>query len=88
MAEQARASEPIRLERDGNVALLVLDDPPLNLFGPHTFSDFAAGVAEVEMSDARALVWRAEGDIFSGGVDVKVFERHRPEARRRRCSPR
>ena len=26
-------AEPVRLERDGAVAVLVLDDPPLNLFG-------------------------------------------------------
>ena len=30
---------------------------------------------EVEGSDARALVWRAEGDIFTGGVDVNAFQR-------------
>ena len=30
---------------------------------------------EVEGSDARALVWRAEGEVFTGGVDVNVFQR-------------
>jgi enoyl-CoA hydratase/carnithine racemase len=30
---------------------------------------------EVEGSDARALVWRAEGEIFTGGVDVNAFQR-------------
>jgi len=28
---------PIRLERDGDVAVIVLDDPPLNLFTEETF---------------------------------------------------
>ena len=67
-------SEPIRLERDGAVASLVLHNPPLNLFGRGSFEALSAGIAEVEASDARALVWRAEGDIFSGGVDVQVFK--------------
>ncbi len=30
---------------------------------------------EVEASDARAMVWRAEGDVFSGGADVKSSSR-------------
>jgi enoyl-CoA hydratase/carnithine racemase len=66
---------PVRLERDGGVASLVLHDPPLNLFGPHTYEALMAGLDEVEASDARALVWRAEGDAFTGGADVNVFQR-------------
>ena len=30
-------ADPVRLERDGAVAVLVLDDPPLNLFGREAF---------------------------------------------------
>jgi len=54
---------------------MVLDDPPLNLFGPHTYEAMMACLDEVEGSDARALVWRAEGDAFTGGADVNVFNR-------------
>jgi enoyl-CoA hydratase len=66
-------AEPVRLERDGPVAVLVLDDPPLNLFRQQTFDALAAHLTEVAASDARALVWRAEGEVFTGGVDVHVF---------------
>ena len=66
---------PVRLERDGGVAALVLDDPPLNLFGPHTYEALMACLDEVEGSDARAMVWRAEGEAFTGGADVNVFQR-------------
>jgi enoyl-CoA hydratase/carnithine racemase len=66
---------PVRLERDGGVASLVLDDPPLNLFGPHTYEALMACLDEVEGSDARAMVWRAEGEAFTGGADVNVFQR-------------
>jgi len=65
----------IRLERDGAVAQIVLSNPPLNLFGDTAFDELAAALEEVEGSDARALVWRAEGEIFSGGVDVNAFQR-------------
>ena len=68
------SSEPVRLERDGAVASMVLSDPPLNLFGPHTYEALVRCLDDVEGSDARALVWRAEGEVFTGGADVKVFK--------------
>jgi enoyl-CoA hydratase len=65
----------ITLERDGNVAVMVLSNPPLNLFGDDAWGALISCIDEVEGSDARALVWRAEGDIFTGGVDVHSFQR-------------
>src|SRR4051795_10324440 len=73
MAETTTA--PIRLERDGNVASMVLSNPPLNLFGDDAWGALVECIEEVEGSDARALVWRAEGEIFTGGVDVHSFQR-------------
>jgi enoyl-CoA hydratase/carnithine racemase len=73
--EAETKTTPIRLERDGNVAVMILSNPPLNLFGDDAWSALTAGIDEVEGSDARALVWRAEGDIFTGGVDVHSFQR-------------
>jgi enoyl-CoA hydratase/carnithine racemase len=67
-------SGPIRLERDGGVAAMVLHDPPLNLFGAAAFQTLNECLDEVEGSDARALVWRAEGEVFTGGADVNVFQ--------------
>ena len=68
------AADPVRIERDGGVASIVLDSGPLNLFGEATFDALIACLDEIESSDARALVWRAEGEIFSGGVDVNFFQ--------------
>ena len=65
----------IRLERDGEVASIVLSNPPVNLFTDDAFNQLSDCIAELEGSDARAVVWRAEGDIFSGGVDVHAFQR-------------
>ena len=65
----------IRLERDGNVAVMVLDNPPLNLFSGDVFEAFVERLDEVADSDARALVWRADGDLFTGGADVNDFQR-------------
>jgi enoyl-CoA hydratase/carnithine racemase len=72
---ETKTTTPIRLERDGNVAVMVLENPPLNLFGDEAWGALVSCLEEVEGSDARALVWRAEGDIFTGGVDVHSFQR-------------
>ena len=61
-----------RLETDGDVGVLVIDDPPLNLFGNEMVADLLAALDGVE--DCRALLVRAEGEIFTGGADVHVFD--------------
>src|SRR3954464_3883102 len=73
--EAPMADAPVRLERDGATAAMVPEDPPLNLFGPHTYEALMACLDEVAGSDARAMVWRAEGEAFTGGADVNVFQR-------------
>jgi enoyl-CoA hydratase/carnithine racemase len=65
----------VRVEWDGAVASLVLHDPPLNLFGNPTTEALDACLDQVEGSDARAVVWRAEGEVFTGGADVNGFQR-------------
>src|SRR5829696_5817747 len=79
MAETETTTTPIRLERDGNVASMVLSNPPLNLFGDDAWGALVSCIEEVERSDARAVVWRAEGEIFTGGVDVNSFKRVRQQ---------
>jgi enoyl-CoA hydratase/carnithine racemase len=64
----------ITLQRDGAVAVVTLQNPPLNLFTGESWAELLDCVAEVEGSDARALVWRAEGELFTGGVDVANFQ--------------
>lgn len=67
-------SASITLSRDGALAVVTLSNPPLNLFTAESWGELIDGVAEVEGSDARALVWRADGEIFTGGVDVANFQ--------------
>ena len=61
-----------RLETDGDLGVLVLDSPPLNLFGDEMVADVLTALDGVD--DCRALLVRAEGEIFTGGADVHVFE--------------
>ena len=71
---------PVRIERDGDVAVVVLDNPPLNLFTPAVFQALDAAVGQLvaltdpQRSDrARAVLFEARGKVVSGGVDVTFF---------------
>src|SRR4051794_10972147 len=63
----------VRYEREGDIGLVVMDDPPLNLFGVELINDLVAAIEEAEGDGIRALVVRASGKVFTGGVDVQVF---------------
>ena len=70
----------MRLEREADdLLVLTLDSPPLNLFDQRMIDDFRAAVDEVAAEPPRALLIRAEGRAFSGGVDVHVFDGLTPE---------
>ena len=66
---------PARFESHGDVGEIVLDRPPLNLFGPARCSSRCARPSRTRAAPRpRALILRAEGDVFSAGVDVHVFD--------------
>jgi enoyl-CoA hydratase/carnithine racemase len=80
MTDAPGTSMPVRLERDGDVAVVVLDNPPLNLFTPAVFQALDAVVTQlVALTDptaperARAVLFEARGKVVSGGVDVTFF---------------
>jgi len=69
----------IRLERDGGLAVATIDSPPLNLFNRAMFEGLVATIEAVEAEPPRALLFRAEGRVVSGGVDVAEFDGLTPE---------
>lgn len=66
---------PIRVDRDGGLAVVTIDAPPLNLFDDALSAALVAAVDELERTAPRAVLVRAEGRLVSGGVDVRVFDR-------------
>jgi enoyl-CoA hydratase/carnithine racemase len=66
-------SEPVRLEHDGPLTVVTFDHPPLNLFDAELESGLRAAVDELERGPTRGVLFRAEGRVVSGGVDVSVF---------------
>jgi enoyl-CoA hydratase len=68
------------LSWDGPLAVITLDAPPLNLFGPQTIADIRVAITTIAASpDARGVLFRANGRAVSGGVDVHNFENLTPE---------
>ena len=63
-----------RYEAHGDVGEIVLSNPPLNLFDATLIDELRAAVDEAARELPRALLVRAEGDVFTAGVDVHVFE--------------
>ena len=63
-----------RYETDGDVGEIVLSNPPLNLFDATLMAELRAAVDEAAAAAPRALIVRAEGKVFTAGVDVHVFE--------------
>src|ERR1700709_414863 len=73
-------SAAARLEReDSGLAVLTLDNPPLNLFDQRMIDDVRAAVADVPAAPPRAGLLRAQWRAVSGGVDVHVFDGLTPE---------
>lgn len=70
----------VRVERDGPLAVVVLDKPPLGLFDREVFDGYTAALDALEADLPRAVLLRAEGKVVSAGVDVHEFEHLTPEA--------
>ena len=70
-------SEHVRIEKDGGVARLTLDNPPVNIINLAVMDELIAAVGELsEDRTLRAVVLRAEGKLFCAGMAV---EDHTPE---------
>ena len=71
---------PVRIDRDGDVAVVVMDSPPLNLFHEAMFAGWEQVVADLtaltdpSLTDrVRAVLVEGTGKVVSAGVDVSVF---------------
>ena len=83
MSFVAEPGARVRFERQGAVGHVVLEHPPLNLFGAEVLDDLETAVEEAGRAEIRALVVRAEGKVFTGGVDVNMFDGLSPQDARK-----
>ena len=74
--------DKVRFEASGPLGILTLANPPLNLFSGEVIEDLRAAVTEIKRVPIRALLVRAEGNIFSSGAEVSVFQGRTPSEAR------
>jgi enoyl-CoA hydratase len=65
---------PWALDEDGPLAVLTLSRPPLNLYDREVDQGLRDAVAHVGRERPRGLLVRAEGRVWTGGVDVTLFQ--------------
>ncbi len=63
----------ITYERDGALAVVTLNDPPLNLVGQEMGTDFKAILDRVEKDAPRGMILKNDEGNFGAGADVKMF---------------
>lgn len=66
-------TESVRLERDGDVAVIVIDNPPVNALSWHVRQGLADGMAQAIESGASAIVLVCDGRTFIAGADISEF---------------
>jgi len=69
----------VKLDREGPLATITIDSPPLNLFDARLIAELDSAIEDVRNDAPRALLIRAEGRVVSGGVNVAEFEGLTPE---------
>src|SRR5207245_9215945 len=74
----------VRFEISGSLGILTLTNPPLNLFSGEVIEDLRASVDHIKQTPVRGLLVQAEGNIFSGGADVSMFQGKTPSEARER----
>ncbi len=66
---------PVRVERDGDVALIVFDHPPVNALAQPVRAAFLDAVVALDADPAaRAIVLLGAGRNFIAGADVREFD--------------
>ncbi len=67
------SESPVRLEREGDTAIVTFAHPPFNLWERVLADSLAEVLTELEVNPPRAVLFRAEGKVVSGGVNVEEF---------------
>lgn len=70
----------VRVAREGPLAVVTLDAPPLNLFDEPLLSGLRGALDALDADPPRGVLFRAEGRVVSGGVDVHLFDGLTPQS--------
>ncbi|OSQ47579.1 FAD-dependent oxidoreductase [Marivita geojedonensis] len=63
----------IRYNRDGDIAMIAIDNPPVNALGQAVRQGLVEAVEKAEADGARAALIYGEGRSFPAGADIREF---------------
>ncbi|MET0663182.1 MAG: 3-hydroxyacyl-CoA dehydrogenase NAD-binding domain-containing protein [Ilumatobacteraceae bacterium] len=66
-------SESVRLETEGDVALVIVDNPPVNALSSHVRQGLLDGINRAVSDGAKAIVVICDGRTFIAGADISEF---------------
>ena len=66
-------TQSVSLEFDDDVALIRIDNPPVNALSQHVRQGLLDGVTQAESSDAESIVIICDGRTFIAGADITEF---------------
>src|ERR1041384_5538401 len=68
-------STPVSVRIDGRVAVITIDNPPVNALSPNVVAGLPVALAHAETDPAvAAIVLAAAGRTFVAGADIKGLE--------------
>jgi enoyl-CoA hydratase/carnithine racemase len=73
---------PWSVEQDGPLTVVTLDSPPVNLYDRAVDDGLRALLEQLTAEPPRGVLFRAEGKVWTGGVDVKLFAEISGDARK------
>ena len=63
----------VDVQRDGDVAVILMDNPPVNALGHALRTGLQQAFEQVRATDARAVLLTGTARAFSGGADISEF---------------
>lgn len=67
-------TETVELEMNNSIALLIINNPPVNALGISVRSGIAEGIKRADEDDTvKAIIIKCKGRTFSAGADIKEF---------------
>ena len=70
---------PVTIAYEGEIAIVTVDNPPVNALNQAVRIGLVDAVKEIEASDAKAVVLACAGRTFIAGADIKEFDGPRLE---------
>ncbi len=67
-------SEPVRYERQGDIAVITIDSPPVNAIDRHIRKGLKEAAAQAASDDSKAVVVHCAGRTFAAGADINEFD--------------